>query len=62
MRRKFDQFMATRASSGAGAATTPEQNAVLFEQFIEWQKNGGNKDAAPSRVSGRRQTSGAGDR
>jgi len=60
MRRKFDQFMATRAPSGSNAATTPEQNAALFEQFLEWQKNGG-KDAAPARVSGRRQTSGAGD-
>ena len=62
MRRKFDQFMATRASSGSGAATTPEQNAALFEQFLQWQKNGGAKDAAPSRITGRRQTSGSGDR
>jgi TRAP transporter TAXI family solute receptor len=61
VRRKFDQFMATRASSGSGPATTPEQNAALFEQFLEWQKNAADKDkdAAPAR-SGRRQTSGVG--
>jgi TRAP transporter TAXI family solute receptor len=61
VRRKFDQFMATRASSGSGPATTPEQNAALFEQFLEWQKSAAGKDAAPARPTGRRQTSGVGD-
>ena len=38
-RRQFDLFMATRASQfGAPAAAAPEQNAVLFEQFMQWQK------------------------
>ncbi len=38
-RQQFDQFMATRApKSGAAAATTPEQNQALFEQFLRWQK------------------------
>ncbi len=38
-RRQFDLFMATRASQiAAPANATPEQNAVLFQQFMQWQK------------------------
>ena len=38
-RRQFDLFMATRASQiAAPANVTPEQNAVLFQQFMQWQK------------------------
>ncbi len=59
-RRKFDQFMAARASEpGKSAAVTPEQNAVLFEQFLEWQKTSAAKPAQPAKLNARRQTSGA---
>ncbi len=59
-RRKFDQFMAARASEpGKSAAVTPEQNAVLFEQFLEWQKTSTAKPAQPAKLNARRQTSGA---
>ena len=55
MRRKFDQFMATRASqAGSSAGATPEQNAVLFEQFLEWQKAAAAKQAETARLNGRR--------
>ena len=59
MRRKFDQFMATRVSEpGKSAATAPEQNAELFEQFLKWQKTSAAKPAAPSRINAQRQTTG----
>jgi TRAP transporter TAXI family solute receptor len=46
-RRQFDLFIATRASqSEAPATATPEQNEVLFRQFIKWQKE---STAAPER-------------
>jgi len=55
MRRKFDQFMATRASqTGTTGATTPEQNQVLFEQFLEWQKASAAKQGDTARLNGRR--------
>lgn len=55
MRRKFDQFLATRASqAGSGPTTTPEQNAALFEQFLEWQKAAAAKPADTARLNGRR--------
>lgn len=58
-RRKFDQFMAARASEpGKSAAVTPEQNAALFEQFLEWQRTSAAKPAPPTRLNARRQTSG----
>ena len=59
MLRKFDQFMATRVSEpGKSAATAPEQNAELFEQFLKWQKTSAAKPAAPSRINAQRQTTG----
>jgi TRAP transporter TAXI family solute receptor len=46
-RRQFDQFLATRAGkSGAAAATTPEENAALFEQFLRWQKDAAGRPTA----------------
>ena len=52
-RRQFDLFMATHASqSGSPADGTPEQNAMLFQQFMQWQKeSAGAKDttARPAR-------------
>ena len=54
-RRKFDQFLATRASQGGTTgATTPEQNEALFEQFLEWQKAAAAKQADTARLNGRR--------
>jgi len=38
-RSKFDLFMTARVSqTGGPPATTPEQNAALFQQFLEWQQ------------------------
>jgi len=38
-RSKFDLFLATRASQTGGLpAATPEQNALLFQQFLQWQQ------------------------
>lgn len=55
MRRKFDQFMATRASqTGSTGSAAPEQNEALFEQFLEWQKALAAKQADTARVNGRR--------
>jgi TRAP transporter TAXI family solute receptor len=55
MRRKFDQFIATRASqAGTTGATTPEQNEALFQQFLEWQKASAAKQADTARLNGRR--------
>jgi len=62
MRRKFDQFMASRGTKPGTTGSTPEQNAALFEQFLAWQKTSAAKPAAtPTRVNAKRQTSGAGD-
>jgi TRAP transporter TAXI family solute receptor len=36
---KFDLFLATRASQAEKlSAATPEQNALLFQQFLQWQQ------------------------
>ena len=56
MRRKFDQFMAGR-DGGKAAASSPEQNSELFEQFLEWQKATTAKQSRPSPVNGRKRTS-----
>ena len=54
-RGKFDQFMATRASQTSGQAATPEQNAALFQQFLQWQQRTANTSApAPARKRGER--------
>jgi TRAP transporter TAXI family solute receptor len=52
---KFNLFLATRASQTAKiSAATPEQNALLFQQFLQWQQEtaaakSAAKDAAPAR-------------
>ena len=56
MRRKFDQFMANR-EGGKTVGASPEQNAALFEQFLEWQKNSAAKPAPPAQANGRKRTS-----
>ncbi len=50
-RRKFDLFLATRASqTGQPAVANPEQNALLFQQFLQWQKQmSAPRAAAPAR-------------
>jgi len=53
-RSKFDLFMAAHASQGGGssASATPEQNAALFQQFLQWQKEtsgSGGTEAARKR-------------
>ena len=49
-RRQFNRFLATRASAaGAMAKATPDQNAALFQQFLEWQKESVEKPP-PRRV------------
>ena len=40
VRGKFDQFLASRAAPQGAKALTPEQNEALFQQFLDWQKNG----------------------
>jgi len=47
-RSKFDLFMAAHASQGGGssASATPEQNAALFQQFLQWQQETSNARAA----------------
>jgi TRAP transporter TAXI family solute receptor len=54
-RRQFDQFMAARASAQpeTAAPLTSEQNAALFAQFLEWQKDSSAKPEHP-RKSARR--------
>jgi TRAP transporter TAXI family solute receptor len=54
-RRQFDQFMAARASAqpDTAAPLTPEQNAALFAQFLEWQKDSSAKPEHP-RINARR--------
>ena len=53
--RKFDLFLATRASRAEKqSAATPEQNTLLFQQFIQWQQTTSAtetaaKDAPPKR-------------
>jgi TRAP transporter TAXI family solute receptor len=38
-RHEFNRFLARRgAAAGAMAKATPDQNAALFQQFLEWQK------------------------
>jgi TRAP transporter TAXI family solute receptor len=59
MRRKFDQFMATRGSQSGASAATPDQNSALFEQFLEWQKTSAAKQAAPQKLNARKRTSSA---
>jgi hypothetical protein len=51
VKSKFDLFLATRASqSGAPIATTPEQNAQLFQQFLKWQQeNASAREVTPAR-------------
>jgi TRAP transporter TAXI family solute receptor len=44
-RQKFMQFLATRPSASAAAAT-PEQNAALFQQFLVWLKEPAAKPLA----------------
>jgi TRAP transporter TAXI family solute receptor len=44
-RSKFDLFMAERVSQGLPSAT-PEQNAALFQQFLQWQQETSNARAA----------------
>jgi len=56
MRRKFDQFMANR-EGGKTVGASPEQNAALFEQFLEWQKTSAAKQAHPAQANGRKRTS-----
>jgi TRAP transporter TAXI family solute receptor len=52
---KFNLFLATRASQTAKtSAATPEQNALLFQQFLQWQQEtaaakSAAKDAVPAR-------------
>ena len=54
-RRQFDQFMAARASAqpDTAAPLTSEQNAALFTQFLEWQKDSSAKPEHP-RINARR--------
>ena len=56
MRRKFDQFMANR-EGGKTVGASPEQNAALFEQFLEGQKTSAAKQAPPAQANGRKRTS-----
>ena len=56
MRRKFDQFMANR-EGGKTVGASPEQNAALFEQFLEWQKASTAKPAHAAQPNGRKRTS-----
>jgi TRAP transporter TAXI family solute receptor len=56
MRRKFDQFMANR-EGGKTVGASPEQNAALFEQFLEWQKTSVAKQPHPAQVNARKRTS-----
>ena len=50
-RSKFDLFMAARApETGGSPAATPEQNALLFQQFLQWQQETTtSRGAAPTR-------------
>ena len=50
MRRKFDQFMANR-DGGKTVSSSPEQNAALFAQFLEWQK-ATSKPSRPTQANG----------
>jgi TRAP transporter TAXI family solute receptor len=55
-RRQFNRFLATRGStSGIMAKATPDQNAALFQQFLEWQKESADKPP-PRRVHKHRAT------
>jgi hypothetical protein len=56
MRRKFDQFMANR-DGGKTVGASPEQNAALFEQFLEWQKASAAKPSHPAQTNVRKRTS-----
>ena len=43
-RREFNRFLATRTPAAAAMAkATPDQNAALFQQFLEWQKESAEK-------------------
>jgi TRAP transporter TAXI family solute receptor len=54
-RRQFDMFIATHGSeSGAFAKATPEQNAVLFQQFMEWRKESTAKPERRQHTSARK--------
>ncbi len=61
-RSKFDVFMTARASqTGQSPAATPEQNTVLFQQFLQWQQGTKtSRAAAPARK--RRDRSGSVER
>jgi TRAP transporter TAXI family solute receptor len=49
-RREFNRFLATRGTAaGAMAKATPDQNAALFQQFLEWQKESAD-NPPPRRV------------
>lgn len=56
MRRKFDQFMVNHEGDKTVGAS-PEQNAALFEQFLEWQKASAAKPSQPPSVNARKRTS-----
>jgi len=56
VRRKFDQFMANR-DGGKTVGASPEQNAALFEQFLEWQKASATKPSRPAQANARKRTS-----
>jgi TRAP transporter TAXI family solute receptor len=57
-RRKFDQFMTTRGLDPSKAASaTPEQNSVLFEQFLEWQRASAAKPVQPAKLNEKKRTS-----
>jgi TRAP transporter TAXI family solute receptor len=54
-RSKFDLFMAAHASQAGGpSAATPEQNAALYEQFLQWQKESTVKPARRLRANARK--------
>ncbi|HEY7229074.1 MAG TPA: TAXI family TRAP transporter solute-binding subunit [Pseudolabrys sp.] len=63
VRRKFDQFMATREGDKT-VGSSPEQNSALFEQFLEWQKTSAAEKASAAKpprptheTNGRKRTS-----
>jgi TRAP transporter TAXI family solute receptor len=61
-RSKFDLFLATHASqNGTASAATSEQNAQLFQQFLQWQQDtsaikSAEKDLPPRRKRRDRQS------
>ena len=55
LRRKFDQFMANREGDKT-TGSSPEQNAALFVQFLEWQKASAAKPPRPAQVNAPKRT------